>query len=263
MQKRKLLVLFLVPFTLMGCKKKDSKQRENDDPISVDTGVTVDQIEESEYKTILSYIAAKLGSYTSYKSVTEGKTVSAGFIEVKINTLNIKSEYSYTKNESKGLVSSVHEAYYHASKAAYRDNDSGDFSVSSIDDYLNVYGTYPFENSLEGYSIKEDAIKSVTKEVVENDKYTFRVEFDPEKSTNNVKIQMKKIGGLGDYPTFESIEMRFIINNDFTLNTIDLHSKYKAKKGFETKCEQTYRVTFTNYNEQIDVPNLNSIKNLI
>ena len=263
MQKRKLLVLLLVPFTLMGCKKKDSKQRESDDPLPVDPGVTVDQVEESEYKTIPSYIAAKLGSYTSYKSVTEGKTVSAGFIEVKINTLNIKSEYSYTKNESKGIVSSVHEAYYHNQKAAYRDKSSGDFSVSFLDDYLNVYGTYPFENSLEGYSVKEDSIRSVTKEINENNQYTFRIEFNPETSTNNVKIQMKKIGDLSDYPTFESIEMRVVIDNDFTLHRLDLHSKYEAQKGFKTKCEQTYTVNFTNYNEQIDVSNLDSIKNLI
>ena len=265
MFKKKLVILMLIPFTLMGCKKKDDKTRESDEPVDVDPSLTVDDIEEKDYKKIPSYIAAKLGSYSSYKSVTSGETVSSGLIKVtqSIDVTCIKSEFSYTKNEShSSIVNTVHEAYYHDSKAVYRDKDSGDYSVSSLESYLSTYGSYPFDNSIEGYSLKEDAIKSVVKEETQNNNIVFKAVFDEDKSTNNVKIQMKKFGGLDDYPSFSLIEMTFEIDNDFTLHKISLHSKYKAKKVLNTDCEQSYVVTFTNYNENIDVPNLDSVRNL-
>ena len=199
--ERKLLLISIVPFLLIGCKKKDVKKRESDEPIVVDPDKTVEDLEEKDYKLIPSYVVNRLNSYTSYKSVTTGSTISSGLIKVtqSIDVLNIKSEYSYTKHEShSSIVNTVHEAYYHETKAVYRDKDSGNFSTSSLDDYLSKYGEYSFSNSLEGFSIKEDAIISaqITNEV--DGKYTVLVVFDNEKATNNVKIQMKKFGGLDD-----------------------------------------------------------------
>ena len=56
--------------------------------------------------------------------------------------------------------------------------------------------------------------------------------------------------------------MSLVISNDFTLSNIYLHSKYEAKKVLKTNCEQSYGVTFSNYNEAIEVPNLESVKGL-
>ena len=263
--ERKLLLISLLPLLLAGCGKKDDKKRESDEPVVVDPDKTVEDIEEKDYKLIPSYIVNRLNKYDSYKSVTSGSTISSGLIKVTqtIDVTSIKSEYSYTKHEShSNIVNTVHEAYYHDSKSVYRDKNSGDFSTSSLDDYLSIYGTYAFSNSLEGYSVKEDAIVSVSKINQEDGKYRFMVVFDNEKATNNVKIQMKKFGGLDDYPTFNLIEMTLIISNDFTLSNIFLHSKYEAKKILKTDCEQSYEVSFSNYNEVIDVPNLDSVKDL-
>ena len=263
---KKLLIISLIPFSLFGCKKKDDKKRESDEPVIVDPDKTVDEIEEKDYKLIPSYIVARMNKYTSYKNVTSGSTISSGLIKVtqSIDVLNIKSEYCYTKNEShSSMLNTIHEAYYHDSKVAYREKDSGNYTTSSLDDYLSVYGTYPFANAIEGYSVKEEAIKEVTKVSVEDGKYVFSVIFDEEKSSNNVKIQMKKFGGLDDYPTFSLIEMTLVVSSDFTLSSINFHSKYSAKKILKTECEQSYLVTFTNYNESLEIPNIDSIKNLI
>ena len=258
-------VMFLIPFALVGCNKKDTQTRENEAPIEVDVTTPIDEVKEEDYKKIPSYIYSKLNEYNSFKAVTSGQTVSTSIIKVtqSISTIAIKSEYSYTKNESHSdLVNTVHEAYYKDNKAVYKDGDGGDFSTSSIDDYLNVYGTYPFDAAIEGYLISEDCIVSVTKVSKNDQTYVFKAVFDNEKSTNNVKIQMKKFGSLDDYPTFDLIEMNFTISSDFTLQKIDLHSKYKAKKVLTTNCEQTYTVTYSNYNENIEVPNLDSVKPL-
>ena len=56
--------------------------------------------------------------------------------------------------------------------------------------------------------------------------------------------------------------MTLTFGEDFTLSTIALLSKYKAKKFLTTDCEQYYLVTYSNYNENIEVPNLDSVKNL-
>ena len=266
MKLGKLLLISLLPLALAGCKNKDDKERQTDEPVVVDPDQTVESIEEKDHKLIPSYVVNRLNEYTSYKSVTTGSTISSGVIKVTqtIDVTSIKSEYSYTKNEShSSIVNTVHEAYFHDSKSVYRDKDSGNFSTSSLDDYLSIYGSYAFSNSLEGYSVKEDAIVSVTKlNNDENGKYVFFVVFDNEKATDNVKIQMKKIGGLDDYPTFKLIEMTVVISNDFTLSNIFLHSKYNAKKVLKTECEQSYKVSFSNYNEEIDVPNLDLVKDL-
>jgi len=259
------LVLTLIPLILVGCSKKDTQTRESEAPIDVDITTPIDEVKEEDYKKIPSYIYTKLNEFYSFKAVTSGQTVSTSIIKVtqSISTLAIKSEYSYTKNESHSdLVNTVHEAYYKDSKAVYRNGDSGDYSTSSLDDYLNVYGTYPFDAAIEGYLISEDCVVSVTKVSKNDQTYVFKAVFDNEKSTNNVKIQMKKFGGLDDYPTFDLIEMNFTISSDFTLQKIDLHSKYKAKKVLTTNCEQIYTVTYSNYNENIEVPNLDSVKPL-
>ena len=251
---------------MLGCKKEEPKQRESEAPIDVIIPDTQEgEIEEKDYKKIPSYLYSKMTTYSSYQSVTKGQTLSdflGSKITQSIDATAIKGEYSYMKNESKGMVNTVHEAYYKNQKAVYRDKNSGDFSKSSIEDYLNIYGTYPFDTSIEGYLINEDSIKSVEKISHENSTYIFKVIFDEEKSTNNVKIQMKKFGGLDEYPVFSLIEMTFTFSEDFTLKTIDLHSKYKAKKIFSTDCEQTYTVTYSRYNEAIELPDLDSVKDL-
>ena len=265
MNKRNIVIFLMIPFTLMGCNKKDTQTRESEAPTEVDITTPIDEVKEEDYKKIPSYIYSKLNEYNSFKAITSGQTVSTSIIKVTqlISTLAIKSEYSYTKNESHSeLVDTDHEAYYKDSKAVYRDEDSKDYSVSSLDDYLNVYGTYPFDAAIEGYLISEDCLVSVTKVSQEGSTYVFKAVFDNEKSTNNVKIQMKKFGGLDDYPTFDLIEMNLTINSDFTLQKIDLHSKYKAKKMLTTNCEQTYTVIYSNYNENIEVPNLDLVKPL-
>ena len=265
MNKRSLIPLLLIPFTLMGCKKEEDKTREDETPVIVDPSTPIDDVKEEDYKKIPSYIYSKMNEYHSYKAVTKGETVSSSIIKVtqSIDVITIKSEYSYMKNEShSSLVNTVHEAYYKESKVVYRNKDQGDYSTSSLDEYLKTYGTYPFDAAIEGYSISEEAIVSVTKVSQEEDNYLFKAVFDNEKATNNVKVQMKKFGGLDNYPTFSLIEMDFTFKSDFTLVKIDLHSKYNAKKIMSTNCEQTYTVSYSNYNEDIEVPNLDSIKPL-
>ena len=267
MIKRELLLCALIPFALAGCKPKENKTREVvDDPvIEVLPDITPEQAQEVEPNKVPALVYSKLNSYSSYKAVTSGTTV-AKFLGIpvtqKIDATVLKSDFSYLRNESAGAVKTIHEAYYHDTRAVFRDEESGDFTKKNLDEYLAIYGTYPFDTGIEGYLINNDAVKSVTKGGSTDSNLVYNLEFDPEKSTNNVKIQMKKFGSLDDYPVFSLIEMKLTVTNDFTLVKLDLHSKYKAKKGLQTDCEQNYTVSYTNYNENFEIPNLDSVKGL-
>ena len=149
----------------------------------------------------------KVASYRTYKAVTKGSTkASVLFIETEqsIDVTLIKNEYSYLINEShSSLVNTVHQAYFHNDKVAYRNDDKG-YTVSDLNTYLDAYGVYPLDSAIEGYICNKESIKSVT-QVEAKEGYAFKIEFDSEKSTNNVRIQMKAFGGLDDYPVFSNI----------------------------------------------------------
>ena len=267
MIKSKLLLCALIPFALAGCKPKENKTREVvDDPVvDVLPDITPEQAQEVEPSKVPALVYSKLNSYNFYKAVTSGTTVAKlwGFpVTQEIDATVLKGEYSYLRNESKGTVNTVHEAYYHDTRAAFREKESGDFTVKTLDEYLGIYGTYPFDRGIEGYLINNDAVKSVTKGESTDSNLVYNLEFDPEKSTNNVKIQMQKFGGLDEYPVFSLIEMKLTVTKDFTLVKLDLHSKYTAKKVMNTDCEQNYTVSYTNYNENLEIPNLDSVKGL-
>lgn len=222
-------------------------------------------IEDKNLKKVPSYISGKLASYSSYEAVTHGETVATVGIKTTqtIDAKAIKSEYSYLINTSESsFVKCYHEAYFYNHEALYKEKESGSLTNVVIDEYLNNFGCYPLDNTLEGYLISEDSIVNVTRVESETENYKFKIIFDNEKSTNNVKIQMKKFGNLGDFPSFSYIEMVVEVTEDFTLISNKLHAEYKAKKLVNTDCVQDYLVTYSNYNENIEVPNLDSVKSL-
>lgn len=225
--------------------------------------VLVSDIKASEYQKILPLYFEKLNKYKSYKSVTKGKTsAQVLFINTdqSIEVTTIKGDYSYMINEShSSFVNTSHTVYFHDGKALFKDNDAKEYSLSPLNEYLKIYGVYPFENTIEGYLSGEGCILSIEKVESEND-YKFEISFSPDLATNNVKIQMQKFGGLDDYPVFSEISLILTIKNDFTPVSIDLDSKYKAKKTIETSCHQQYTVTFSDFDAEIEIPNLSDVK---
>lgn len=291
MKKRSILLLSLPLFLLAGCGGGSGETLTRKDVTSVvepttvatttagtQTSVTTQAQGTSttekevlvsdvkDLKTIPSLFVKKLNSFKSYKAVTSGKTTaSVLFINTdqSIEVTTIKGDYSYMKNEShSSLVNTSHEVYYHNNKAYYSDN-SGEYKTNTLSEYLNIYGVYPFEQAIEGYSIDGDSITKVEAMEKTDGVHTFKLTFDPVKSTNNVKIQMKQFGGLDGYPNFEMIEMVLIIKDDFTPVKINLESRYTASKMMSSNCHQQYSVTYSGFNENVEIPNLEAVKTKI
>lgn len=205
----------------------------------------------------------KIASYKTYKAVTKGSTKATVFFIETVQSIDvtlIKSEYSYLKNEShSNMVNTVHEAYFHGEKTAYRNNDEAKYTVATLSEYLDVYGVYPFDAAIEGYLCGEGCIQSV--EPIETEQgYAFKLTFDPEKSTNNVRMQMKAFGGLDDYPRFSSIAIDVYVKSDLTPDHLDVTADYVAKMFLESNCHQEYRVDFSSFDETIEVPNLDEVE---
>ena len=206
-----------------------------------------------------------MSQYNSYQAVTAGETVSSFLIfnvTQKIEVTVIKDkDYSYMMNKSTSdMYKSSHESYYHNKETLAEDDGATDFVLRSLSDYLNEYGTCPFDNALEGYTLNDESIVKVEKLESDTD-YKFKVTFDKDKSTNNVKIQMKKFGKLDDYPKFEKdTEMTITLKNDFTPISLVLHSEYKAKKAVDVPCVQDYTVTYSKFNETVEIPKLDEMK---
>ncbi len=213
-------------------------------------------------KDFVSRYLRKLSSYRSYKAVTKGSTkAKVWFVETtqSIDVMLIKGEYRYLKNEShSSFVNTVHTAYFHDGNAAYR-NDEGKYKVESIKAYLDAYGVYPFDPAIEGYLCEDGCIQSVER-IPSSQGYAFKIAFDPEKATTNVRIQMKAFGGLDDYPVFSKINVTIYVKKDLTPEHLDVAANYDAKRGVDTSCKQEYRVDFSNFNEDIEIPDLETIK---
>lgn len=274
-------VLLTMLFTIPSCKKSKKIERESEEEVipipssehsheegeesssEEEVTVTAGSLKEEEFIYFPSYYLNKLNKYSSYKAVTSGTTHAEVFgmdVPQSIDATVIKGEYSYLKNEShSSLVNTIHEAYYHDKQAVYRDSKDGEYTSSSLDDYLDKYGVNPLGNNIEGYLLGSGCITSINREEVEGN-YKFSLEFDIEKATTNVKIQMKKFGGLDDYPSFSSIKVDVFVKDDFSPVKIELDSKYKAKKIMDSDCHQTYTVTFSNFDETIEIPNLEEVK---
>ena len=248
-------------------KESDSLDSEESSVISSESSIAkpdmVSDLPDSEIRDFPSHYLKKLSSFSSYKSVTSGKTAaSILFInyDQTIDVTLIKSDYSYLKNEShSSLVNTVHECYYHEEKALYRDSTDGEFALSDLNAYLDVYGVYPFDNAIEGYNVYGDSLLEVSK-AKSGENYVFTLKVDPVKATTNVRIQMKKFGSLDDYPSFKEITMDVMVKEDYTPVSIHLDSKYNAKKMVDTECHQTYDVTFSDFDQTIEVPNLEMAK---
>ena len=262
------ILLPLLAITLISCGKGSDSSLSRVDYTSNEVSSEIEGesttsifLPPTEEDFVNRYLA-KMSSYNTYKAVTKGSTTAKVlFIETSqsIDVTLIKSEYSYLLNEShSSFVNTVHKAYFHNNNVVYKDNDN-EYKLDALSDYLNTYGVYPFDPTIEGYICSDTSITSVEKLEVETG-YAFKISFDVEKATSNVRIQMKAFGGLDDYPSFHSINISVYTKDDLTPDYLEVNAEYNAKKGIDSACVQNYKVTFSNFDEEIDVPNLTDIK---
>ena len=71
---------------------------------------------------------------------------------------------------------------------------------------------------------------------------------------------MRQFGGLDSDPVFiKDTVMLITVKQDLTPVTLELSSYYSAAKIIETNCHQNYVVTYSNFDEIIQIPNLDEM----
>lgn len=277
MKKKLLITLLACSCLLMSCSKKaetsiitsDSEEEEQENiDIPEDEIGHVSDLTEETLKEFPKRFANKMHYYNSYKAVTMGKTVAKILFFETTQTIDvtaIKGDYSYLRNEShSSLVETVHVAYYHGNTALYSDQHKDDgrtYNKSTINEYKNIYGIYPFDKTIEGFDVREKSIKEVTiYPVMDVDLHDIKIVFNAEEASKDVVIQMKKFGGLDAAPKFTKLEMIITVDDDYRPVQLVLESEYKAQKGVETTCKQNYTVLYSRFNENIEIPNLEEVR---
>ena len=222
------------------------------------------------YSTFPQRCLDKIASFSSYKAVTKGSTIADALgmqttQPIDVDTIRGEIDYLRTVSNS-GFVSSYHEAYFHGEDALWRNQESAAYASGTKDTYLATYGVDPFAPTLAGFTIDEGHVLSVSRQP-SSEGYAFKVSFDVDLSTAAVKVQMKRLGGLKDYPIFDRIDVTVTVEKDYTPISIEVDTEYWATKtvlfDITSHCHQNYTVTFSQINEEIEVPNLETAKQML
>ena len=241
-----LLVLVLL-LSVVSCKKK---QEENNtlpttiEPTSIVAyyDVTLDNVNASSVPFL---IQDAIYNKDEYETSTTGQTVAKVLIKYtqKIKSAVYKSgNKAYLLNESNSTLVNAYLECYFGDNVKYREKSSGDYKTVSYEEYHNLYGIIPTTKQVDGYIFTLDSIISV----VQEDRNVYLITINGELAGGNNKINMKQIGGLKDYPVFESLTMRITIDEDFFPTEIKLSAKYSVKMALigNANCFQEYTVTF-------------------
>ena len=119
--------------------------------------------------------------------------------------------------------------------------------------YIMRYGLPATE--LTEFIINAESLISCTTPVKgEDGVYTMTAKLDNEKSTYYYRMQMKTMGGLNSYPSFQNIEITFHFQEDWTLLSMDVHEEYETYVSVITAaCVADTNVVFSYEEDKVDV----------
>lgn len=131
---------------------------------------------------------------------------------------------------------------------------SGDPSeVLAKDAYTQRYGVWG--NELSDYVINADSLTACSAPIKgEDGVYTMTAQLDPEASTYYYKNQMRTMGNLKNSPEFQSVELTFRFQEDWTLLSYDIHEKYNTRVSIiNAKCDATMTISFSYEESSVNV----------
>ena len=115
------------------------------------------------------------------------------------------------------------------------------------DDYIKEYGT-DFR-AISNYDLNENTILKSELLSAENGIYTYRYEIDVNKGVNGYRVNMRKIGNLGDYPTFTKSTLTVSITENFMPVSIVQQDEYTVKMLFNVSCVSEITSTYERLND--------------
>ena len=111
------------------------------------------------------------------------------------------------------------------------------------EEYETAMGTlayYPID-----YIVSTRTVIAQTSEEKVGSNYTYTISLSPKKSVANYVKKMKTMSGLPDYPNFNSIELKFVVDQNMNFQTIAIKETYKVNYGMTVTCTGTLRYEFS------------------
>lgn len=244
----KLVLLFVVLCLLSSCKKNTTNTT-----ITHTTNQTT-TFDEEYYKLsnytveeVLPVFIDRLSTLDNYKKETTGQTVAKSIITYTQNINSTYEQYGFDKHliskSSSAIKNTYHEAFFLNDCINQKEKEDDDLSSITYEEYINSYGFLPYEPYIEGFSVDNDSIISF---YLIND-HTYYLEIDGEKCGSKIKTQMKKEGGLNDYPSFSKVSFEITITDDFLPIEIKYHAEYVISIAIlgSMNCVCDYTVLYT------------------
>ena len=196
----------------------------------------------------------------------EGETKTTALIlhvTQKISSRRIKrgnEYYVFDKSES-SFMNTFHQALFSLGAVAYRDGEKDKIIKADVESYRAEYGVTPEMRTIEGFIVNEKTVLSSEISEKEDGSFEINLELDGNLGGYFVRTQMKKSGGLDDYPEFESVYITLCLNSDyFPIKTV-IKSKYTAKKIFNNDCEQTLTAVYKK--EKAEIPDYSELRGVL
>ena len=119
----------------------------------------------------------------------------------------------------------------------------------TADEYAEAMGTlayYPID-----YIVTTKTVIAQSSDGVNGDNYSYTISLSPKKSVANYVKKMKTMSGLPDYPSFQTIEMKFTVDKNMNFQSIAIKEEYKVNYGMTVTCTGTLKYVFSYDNIKI------------
>lgn len=261
----KCILLLTIPFSLIGCEKKEEPITNKDESTIIKNATNTDEyLKKGDHKSIAyAFIYNIKDGLSSYESETNGTIKSkVAFInyDIKYHSITYKNGSAfYSKDHSTSPLLNVDNEFYMASKDKILvSRDLKKYDVYTLEDYVKVSYT-PAQYTIMGYVFNDQSISKTEVLSDKGDIVSIKYTLDNELATNIVKVDLKVNGGLNAYPVFKSIELTLSMKRDFTPVSYAIDATYEASKPIigSADVKQHGECLFSKVNEKINVPNEN------
>ena len=253
--KKKIIIIILsiigliiistsIYFIIQGNKKPVTYENEKTDD-KTDIVEPTKTIEENDSKTNIANALYNISQKESFKTTTTGKS------KALFSTQEIKDERIVIG--SKAIVSTVSVGIVKLGKQKYLDKNTKkalirDYETLSIDEvkwkeeapeeitfdeYINRYGTLPFEAS--AYIINNDTIKTISDTIkVSDNEYKIELELKPNEAAFWYKHEIATDSGSTMEPDFEYVKLVYYLDSNINILKIEVEEKYKVEVIIQT-----------------------------
>ena len=239
------IISISIYFVIASNKKPITYNNEQTDD-KTDVLPPVNNIEDNDSKTNIANALYNISLKESFKTTTTGSSKALFFTQQIRDERIIVGSKAIVTTISVGIVKLGKQKYLNKDlkKALIRDYQTvsetdvtwktDDPEEITFDEYINRYGTLPFEAS--AYIISNDTIKTISDTVkVEENMYKIELELKPNEAAFWYKHEIATDSGSTIEPDFEYVKLVYYLDSNINILKIDVEEKYKVESmGFNT-----------------------------